>query len=565
MLSNLILFLKSKEIYSAFPGIIAVISLLALFLAWNQRKVFIKLFGNISKVTLLILILIAIAFVLVCAFWGLNFKFFNACDREWRELSVASNLLSGNESALSQFPEKKVPSLMLALGFRIFGFNPLIASLMNLFLAVLSIFLVFVLAQVVFKNEKVSLASSLLYAFNPFTLVFTSLRMGDSTTVGFFLLLFAITAILSFRYHKLSLHILTLAFFALTVHTKPEYFILIFPLIFCFIIFKEYIYFSPKKIIILIILFFLFSLPFFVSNIHFRESYALGWCGTPSQTFHNGKIYSYSQPITEPLDKIIRFLTNGRFSINYLIYDIPNFIKFWSSKGFVLTFSLILFGSLSAFKKHKKESLFIFSLFLSISTVYLADCIYYETRLAIPTFGPIVIFSGLAVSLLSEKIKKGLGIRLPEMLIGGGVILALIFCCYFDFHHLRLLSYKNYSTRGIVNSYNDFKDIIDYYHLSPDDSHFVAVHETEMEILRFLGYETHSFTDLIRTDYFQDRQKFFQSLNLSLNPAKNNYFIYSWYCKTQIELTDVCNFVKDNYTEKEIGQRNGYRIYLLKD
>lgn len=31
------------------------------------------------------------------------------------------------------------------------------------------------------------------------------------------------------------------------------------------------------------------------------------------------------------------------------------------------------------------------------------------------------------------------------------------------------------------------------------------------------------------------------------------------------KMRDICNFVKDNYMEKEIGQRNGYRIFLLKD
>jgi len=577
MVSNLIPFLESKEIYSLFPGIITAISFLALYLLWLRRKVFIELFKDVSKNTLLVLTLLAVFFIFVCGFWGLNFKFFNASDREWRELNVAKNLLSGDKNALFEFPEKKVSPLILAFGFRIFGFTPLVASLVNLFLAVLSIFLVFILAQTIFKNEKISLASSFIYAFNPFTLVFSSLRMGDPTTVGFFLLLFAITVILSFRYHKLSLHILTLAFFALTVHTKPEYFILIFPYIFCFIILKEHKHLSFNKIIILIILFFLFSFPFFVSNIHFRKSYALGWCGSPSQTFHNGKIYSYNHPITEPLDKIIRFLANGRFSINYLIYDVPNLIKFWFSKGFILTSFLALFGVLSAFKKHRKETIFIILVFLSISTVYLADCIYYETRLAVPNFGLVVIFSGFAVSLLSEKIRKRTKRQLSKIFLKGLIILALLLFCYFNFHHFGLVSYKNYNTHGIINSYNDFKDIIEYYSLSSNDSRFIVVSESEMEILRFLGYKADSLNDLIRTNYFQDRQKFFESLNLPLSQTKNNYFIYSWHCETLKEKTDVCNFVRDNYVEKEIGQRishfmaadkiysTRYRIYFLKN
>lgn len=565
MLLNFIPFLRSNEIYSAFPSIIAVIFLLALSFFWINRRIFIRLFKKINKVTLLILIIIAIVFILVCAIWGLNFKFFNLSDREWQEFVVAKNLLLGERDALSRFPEKKVPSLILALAFRIFGLNPLVASLLNLFLATSSIFLVFILAQIVFDNEKISLASSFIYAFTPIVLVFTSLRMGDPTTVGFFLLLFVIVAILSFRYHRFSLHVLTLALFALTTHTKPEYFILIFSYIFCFVVFKEYIHFSPKEIIILIILFFLFSLPFFISNIHFREAYASGWCGSPSQTLHDGKVHSYSHFITEPLDKIIRFLANGRLSINYLIYDIPNFIKFWFSKGFSFVFLFIIFGFLLAFRKYKKESLFILSSFLSISTVYLADCIYYEARLAVSTYGPIVIFFGFAVNLFSGKISMMTKRKLPRTFIIWMIVLILLFCWYFDFHHFDLLSYKSYNDVNIVDSYNDFKDIMEHFNFSPDDSYFIVVQRSEMKILEFLGYKTNSLTDLIRTDYFQDREKFFESFSLPLDQTRTNYFIYDWHCGTLKDIENVCNFVKDNYTEKEIGQRNGYRIFLMKN
>ena len=551
--------------YPIFPVVVIIISLLALFLIWINRKLFIALFKDISRNSLLILILISIVFVLICAFSGLNFKFFNACDSEWRELNAAKNLLSGNKYAFNQIPDRIVSPLILAFGFRIFGFNPLVASLLNLFLAVLSIFLVFILAQIVFKNEKVSLLSSFIYAFTPFTLVFTSLRMGDSTTVGFFLLLFVITAILSFRYHRLSLYILTLIFFALASQTKLEYFILIFPYIFCFIIFKEYKHLSLKKIVVLIILFFLFSFPFFISNDHFRKATVSGWCGYPSQAFYDGEIHSYTLPLTGFLDKIIKFSANGRFSINYLIYDIPTFIRFWFSKALIFVSLLIFLGILFAFKKHKKEILFILFSFLSISVVYLADCIFYETRLAISSYGPIVIFSGLTISLFLKKISEIAGKRKSiEIIFAGLIILVLLLSWYFDSHSSnKLFSYKDYDNCTIVDSYNGLKDVVDYYGFLPADSYFFVVHNSEMEILKFLGYKADCLTDLVKTDYFQDYQKFFESLTLPLDQKKNNYFIYSWHCKTLDETAEVCNFVKENYVKEEIGEINGYIIYSL--
>jgi len=50
-----------------------------------------------------------------------------------------------------------------------------------------------------------------------------------------------------------------------------------------------------------------------------------------------------------------------------------------------------------------------------------------------------------------------------------------------------------------------------------------------------------------------------------MNKTKNNYFIYTWNCETLDEISDIYNFVRDNYTKKQIGQMDGYEIYLLKD
>ena len=553
--------------YPFFPIVIIVISLLALVLFWVNRKVFIKPFKNVSNISLLILFLIIISFVLICVSNGLNFKFFNASDCEWMEFNVARNLLLGDESAFNQLPDRIVSPVILAFGFRIFGFNPLVASLLNLFLAVLSIFLIFLLSQIIFDNEKISLFSSFIYAFAPLTLVYTSLRMGDPTTVGFFLLLFVITAILSFRHHKFSLHILTLVFFTLASQTKLEYFILIFPYIICFIVFKEYKHFSYKKVIILIILFFIFSSPFFVSNIHFRKSCVSGWCGYPSQTFHSGKIYSYTLPLTGVLDKVIKTLGNERFSINYLIYDIPNFVKFWFSQRFIFVSSLIFSGMLFSFKRYKKETLFIFLSFLFISVVYLADCIFYEERLAVPTYGLIIVFAGFALSLFLTKILPKMKIKkLIEIFIIILAILIALFLWYFNSRDVNKFdSYKTYSSCNIFNDYNHLQYIVDYYGLSPINSYVIVPHHSERQMLQFLGYETDCLTDLVVSDYFQDRQKFLDSFVLPMSKTKNNYFIYTWNCETLAETSDICNFVKDNYTKKQIGQMDEYEIYLLKE
>ncbi|RLC37331.1 MAG: hypothetical protein DRH33_05885, partial [Candidatus Nealsonbacteria bacterium] len=273
------------------PGNIMTILPLAMmifgaFIFWVERKIFINLFKKTNKFVLIGLILIIISFCLISAFY---FKSFSPSDEEWWDLNLAKKILSGDRTAF-QNQHGMVYPLIVAVGFKIFGLSPYVASRINLFLAALSIFLVFLLSKIIFKKDLAGLLSAIFYSFTPLVFYFTNLRMGFPTTVSFFFFLTAIISILSFRYHKFSLYILSLVLLGLMSQLKPEYFILIFPYLFCFIIFKEYKFLSFKKAGILILLFLLFSTPFFVKNVTFKENFTgwsgTPWCGTPSQIFY---------------------------------------------------------------------------------------------------------------------------------------------------------------------------------------------------------------------------------------------------------------------------------------
>jgi len=549
------------------------------FFLWLNRKIFLDLFKHVKKRYLWILLVVVIIFVILCASKGLNFRFFNASDSEWAELNVARNFLLGNKYAFKPLVDRVVSPLLLAFGLRLFGMNPLVASVLNLVLGALSIVLVFILAQIVFRDERVSIMSSLLYAFTSYTFVFTAVRMGDPTTVGFFMLLFAISTILAFRHHHFNLHILALICFVLTSQVKLEYFVLIFPYIICFMLFKEYRYLSLKKILVLVVLFCVLSAPFFISNSHFKSSTESGWCGNPSQTFHNGKIYSYALPLLDPLNKSLKFLANGRFSFNYLFYDIPNFISFWFSRRMALLSLAVLGGILLSFKKHKKENTFLLSSFLLMTTVYLADCIYYETRLAVPSYNLIVIYSGLFLVLLYDFLGKTFQSHKQKLTkyIPGVVLLLILFLLYYFNWSLSLLnnSRGNYRDLSLLNqrivqvnitdTYNQLKNILISYDLSRDSSNLIVPHHSEKDVLTFDGYQAYCLTNLVDYNYFKNHNAYFDTFNLPLDTSRDNYFIESPHCYCLEETQEVCNFVKEHYVQDKVGEKGLYTLYKLKN
>jgi len=534
--------------------------LLTLFLLWLNRKHFFGLFQNISWNTKAILLLLIIIFSFLSSFAGFNFKTFISSDEEWELLVQAKKLMLGKQIFIHLRYGLLYP-LLLSFGFRLFGFNPLVASIMNFIFGVLSILLVFALSKVVFKNNQVSLLSTSIYAFTPLVFVFTSFQMGFPVMVTFFLLFFSLTAILYFQHHKTSLLIMSLLLLILIAQIKPEYFILIVPFGICFLLFREYKKISTPLILGLVIIALIFSIPYFIKNGQLREGYKNGWCGNFSQTFYNGKALSYNLPLTKALDPILKFFTNNRFSINYFIYDIPNFVKFWTFRSFIFVSILILIGIASSFKNFPKESFFLLLLFFSISFIYLADCAFYETRYAIPTYGLFVIFTGYGLSFIAEK-----AIRFTKKrYIFKSALLIVILTSLYAYWYFS--DYQPYLFKGLYQDFMFKRQVFDEYSrlkntlkgMPKENSYFFVPHTVEESVLKFLGYQAIS---LINIDTFNQFDKIdFATAKLPLDATKNNYFIESWYCSTPIQ--PICEFVKENYKLKLIKQTNSDLLYYF--
>lgn len=533
----------------------------ALFLLWLNRRIFFDLFKNISWHSGVLLFLLIIIFSFLSASAGFNFESFIPSDQEWEILGQAKDLVLGKQVFIYLRYGLFYP-LLLSFGFQLFGFNPLVASIMTLVFGVLSILLVFALSQAVFKDEKVSLLSSFIYAFTPLVFVFTSFQMGFPAMVTFFLLSFSLTTILYFQYHKASLLALSLLLLALTSQIKPEYFILIVPFSICFFLFKEYKKISILTILGFIIIFLIFSIPYFIKNAELKKGFEDGWCGAPSQIFYDGKAHSYNLPLTKYLDPILKFLTNKRLSINYFIYDIPNFVKFWTFRSFIFISILILVGIIVSFKKYYKESVFLLLLFFFISFLYMADCAFYETRYAIPTYGLVVIFAGFGLNFMTEKITQFTKKRhLFSVSLLITIFLSLCTYWYFNDYQPYLFkgSYRDYmfNERRIDSDYSRLNDTLKG--ISPENSYFFVIHANEEKILRFLGYNAISLGNI---ETFREFDKMDLTTNkLPLDVTKNNYFIESCYCTMLIEFKTLCEFVKENYKLKLIKGTNYDYLY----
>ena len=518
-----------------------------------ERRFFLNLFKNTNKLSWVILGLIILFF---CLLYGTSLNYFSPSDEEWEYLNIAKGMLDGDNA----FPTRHgmLYPLLLSFSFKIFGLVPYVASYLNLLLAASSILLVFLLSKIIFKKDIPSLISSAFYAFNFQVITFTYFRMGFPTTTGFLLLLVAVFCVLAFKYHKLSLHVLSLLSLALMSQLKPEFFTLFFPYLLCFLIFKEYKYLSFKKIILLLIIFLIVFCPFFVSNTIYKGSVRDGWCGTPSQTFDNGKMHSYSLPVLDQMDVALKSLANERFSFVYLVYDLPNFFSFWGSKSFSLALPFILLGIIFAFSKgYKKESFYLLISFLAFSFIYLADCAYYESRYAISSYGILVVFSGFTFEFLTNRFYNTKTRFLFKILLIA-VIIFLIFSSIGTVGY-----YKNSFQTDRAEEYGKLEILLS--DIPPENSFIIMPHSNESVMLKFMGYnKVISFTDMIKMPYFEQGDKFFESFALPIEKERNNYFISTWHCSTLEVTRKFCEFTINNYAEEEMKREGDYVLYKIK-
>lgn len=540
--------------------------LLIAILIWKNYQFWSGYFKNISLHSKLLLSLLILLFFFLTFYTGFNFKTFIPSDEEWHSILQAKQIIEGKQ-VFAHTRYGLVYPFILSLGFRMFGFTPLVASILNFICTILSILLIFAISQLIFQNETISLISSYIYAFTPLVFIFTSFQMGFPAIITFVLLLFVFTALLYFKYHTIDLLFLTLLLINIISQIKPEYFIIFIPFIIFFILSRGFQIISFKQFIIILIICCILGLPYAIKIIFLKNSYSNNWCGFISQPTNIFIIPALNIKLISYLDHLLKSILNNRFSIINFISDIPNFISFWTLPSFKWLLIFLFIGIIISFNKFPKQSLFLITLFLFISFIYLSDCAYYESRYAIPSYSLLVYFEGFGIYFVSQFIAKKLVIFKKRLYYKYFIIILILICGTL---YWVKTDYYNYIVNKTYKDHLLTRTIQDDYHrilttltnIDKINSNLLVVHNNEQFIAQFLGYNAFSLANIPEINKFQINK--FTIIQLPFDHYKNNYFLESWYCNTLINLQAACNYIKANYKLTLIQDNTLDKVYLFR-
>lgn len=146
---------------------------------------------------------------------------------------------------------------LIVLIYLIFGINSIFASMISGILGSITILLVFFIAQLIFKNEKVSLYSALIFSTLPLNIINSQTALSRPSGL-FFLSLGVLFYLLAVNKNKISLYILTSLIISYAIYIRPETYIIVPLLILFLIIFKWkktkgiFLEFDIKKILLIL-------------------------------------------------------------------------------------------------------------------------------------------------------------------------------------------------------------------------------------------------------------------------------------------------------------------------
>lgn len=142
----------------------------------------------------------------------------------WDYVTTATNMLENQY--VEDFFHPKAYSLLLAFVFLFFGSNFNTIFYLNVILSSLTIFIVFLLAYVMFKREDVALFSVMIYSLFPSSIIYAKLNASEVTSVFFFTLT-VLMYIISLKHEKRALYVLSFLLLTFTINVRTDNSILI--------------------------------------------------------------------------------------------------------------------------------------------------------------------------------------------------------------------------------------------------------------------------------------------------------------------------------------------------
>ncbi|MFW6025425.1 MAG: hypothetical protein ACOCRX_03710 [Candidatus Woesearchaeota archaeon] len=233
--------------------------------------------------------------------------------------------------------------LLISFVFLLFGDVGLYAFYFSSFLAVISVFVSFLLFYTISKDEIISLISSFLFSLSPLIINYSSWAETNFPSLFFFLISLTFF-FLYIRIRKIKLFLLFVSSFSFFFTFRGENYLFIIPVLFGFIIYRfNFKLLFNKKIIFFLTLILFLSLPQFLlySNVYFTQNFA--------ETQYDA--------------------TGGEnISFENLNYNIKNYIVYlFNGATYPLFYLLFLIlGLIYSFISFKKEFIFFIFYFFSI-------------------------------------------------------------------------------------------------------------------------------------------------------------------------------------------------------
>ena len=302
-------------------------------------------------------------------------------------LDAAKNIAKFNKPMICEpiFEGQKCSKIFLPIGW------PFVSSIFMIFagisnssiiafsisIGILNILLAFILTQLLFKDEKISLLTALFFSFDKLNGLWT-VSANDFNIQIFFLLATVIAYIYFLKYQKTHNGVLFITSFLLLLYTRPELSLIVIPLIFL-TNFKKLKWKKEYKTVIITFMIFLIIQILFLPTLLETQK------GFRANTLRKG--LSTIEVFKQQIKEVINVISFGTYySITHLIIMLIGIIFFW--------------------KKHKKEIFTLIVWMISFFVFYNLTDIKSIHKYYFVFFIPMIILLSLGIKCLINKIQS---------------------------------------------------------------------------------------------------------------------------------------------------------------
>ncbi|NIO20629.1 MAG: hypothetical protein GTN76_07795 [Candidatus Aenigmarchaeota archaeon] len=178
----------------------------------------------------------------------------------WDYVKTSVNMLEGR--GVEDFWHPKGYSFLIATGFFLFGSNYNTIFYLNLVFSSLTIFIVFLLAYILFKRDDVALFSSMIYSLFPMSVIYAKFNISEITSV-FFVTLTILVFLISLRLEKRGVYLLSFLLLVFSLHVRTDNSIFVPLFIIGFILYRDKLKIEKLKIPLVIFLIFMIPVSYY--------------------------------------------------------------------------------------------------------------------------------------------------------------------------------------------------------------------------------------------------------------------------------------------------------------